>query len=197
MELELEKYSYERREPSTINQCINDLANGYADADVYMELGKKFMELLEDEWFHQIPLVRYKYASMLLRGYFNGLYEDNYIKGDPDLAMEILLPMAEAGLATAQYDLGLGFQFRDSDSECEANVKWMLKASKQDYYRAHSYLDSVFTDLGYGKFSIEVQKDFLSEIVRIHPDEWRGEYAKEKLKELIEEYGDNTTEERK
>ena len=196
MELELEKYSYERREPTTINQCINDLANGYADASVYMELEKNFMELLEDEWFHQIPLVRYKYASMLLHGYFDGIYEDNYIEGDPDLAMEILQPMAEAGLVTAQYDLGWGFHYCNSDSECEAKVKWMLKASKQDYYRAHSYLASTFTKVDYGKFSIETQKDFLSEIARIRPDEWCGEYAKEKLKAFTEENVNTTNEER-
>lgn len=46
MELELEKYSYERRKPTTINQCINDLVNGYADANVHMELEKNLFELL-------------------------------------------------------------------------------------------------------------------------------------------------------
>ena len=191
MELELEKYSYERRKPTTINQCINDLVNGYADANVHMELEKNLFELLEDKWFHQFPLVRYRYASMLKHGYFCGRWEDDHIQGNKDLADEILLPMAEAGLATAQYDMGYGFHPCGPDSAYEENVKWMLKASKQDYYQAHNYLAFVFEKVRYWNFSVETQMELLSEIARVFSDEWKGEYAKEKLNKLLKKEGED------
>ena len=191
MKLELEKYSYERREPTTINQCINDLVNGYADAKVYMELGKNLFELLEDKWFHQFPLLYYKYASMLVNGYFCGRSEDDYISGNKALGMQILLPMAESGLATAQYDMGHDFHPCEPPSAYEENVKWMLKASKQDYYQAHNYLSFIFEKLIYCGFSIETQIEFLSEIARVFSNEWKGEYAKEKLEELMKKGGEN------
>ena len=191
MELELEKYSYERRKPTTINQCIHDLVNGYADAKVHMEVGKNLFEVIEDKWFHQFPLVRYKYASMLKHGYFCGRWEDDYIDGDNDLAEKILLPMAEAGLATAQYDMGWGFHSGDPGSAYEENVKWMLKASKQDYYAAHIYLAFIFEKVRFEDFSIELQMEFLSEIARVFSNEWKGEYAKEKLNELQKKEGED------
>ncbi len=170
MQLDLEHYNYEERTPTTINQCIDDLVHGYADANVYTELGKSLMEVLEDRFFHQWPLIRYKYASMLFHGYYNGpSYQDNYIEGDEELAIELLLPMAEEGLATAQYDLG--FRFHIYEEEREQNLIWMLKASKQGYYRAQRYIDNVFDKGLYKDLSDEVRKAFLLELTRIHPDD--------------------------
>ena len=186
MELELEKYSYERREPTTINQCIDDLVNGHADANVYMELGKHLMELLEDEWFHQWPLVRYKYAANLLYGYFDGRsHEKNYIDGDPERAIKILRPMAEAGLATAQYDVGRYYEFEEKD--LEAALVWIIKASKQEYHYAHKYLYSVWFNSVYKKFSKHIQVEYFSELARIYEGYGLGDWAKEELCKLIEE----------
>ena len=185
MELELEKYSYERREPTTINQCINDLVNGYADAKVYMELEKNLFELLEDKWFHQFPLLRYKYASYLLRGYYNGRsLEDNYIRGDPEHAIKILRPMAGAGLATAQYDVGRYYDFEKND--VESALTWIIKASKQEYHYAHKYLYSVWFNSGYKKFSNHAKIEFFSELARIYEGWGLGDWSKRELAKLVE-----------
>lgn len=182
MELDLENYSYEKRAPTTINQCLNELMQGYADADVYKELGKHFMELMADEFFLQWPLVRYKYASNLLYGYFDGRYEDNYIEGDEDLAIKILLPMAEAGLATAQYDVGRYYEFAKQDLDLA--LEWIVRASKQEYHYAHKYLRSLWYSSFYEKLSISSQKIFFSELTRIYDGWGLGDWAKEKLSKL-------------
>lgn len=189
MEFELKKYSYDRRDPTTINQCINELVDGYADARVHMELGKNLFELIQDEWFHQFPLVRYKYASMLMHGYFCGPSEDDYIEGNKALGKELILPFAEAGLAVAQFDMGYGFHSCGSDKAYEENVKWMLKASRQDYYQAHNYLKFIYDKTKYWEFSIEIQMELLKELSRVFADTRIGSSAQNRIAEIIKEGG--------
>ena len=182
MDLELENYSYEERKRTTINQCLNDLIAGYADADVSMELGKHFMELMEDEYFLQWPLIRYRYASNLLTGYFGGCSEDDYIRGNPELGLKLLVPMAEAGLATAQYDLGRYYQWEEHQEDI--GWKWVVKASRQGYYRANRYVYNCWHNIMPSNISIDTKKEFFVELERLYTGQPLGDLAKKCLLEL-------------
>ena len=182
MNFDFKNYSYEARPPTTINQCLNDLIAGYADSNVYMELEKHFMELMEDEYFLQWPLVRYRYASNLLLGYFCGRSEDDYMSGNHELGLKLLTPMAEAGLATAQYDLGR--HYISDENTRDLGLKWIIKASKQEYHRANQYLYSIWSKILYSNVSIKTKKKFFAELARLYDGKPLGDLAQEYLSKL-------------
>ena len=183
MKLDLEQYTYELRYSRTLNEFINDLVQGYAGAILPCDLEKHFMELVQDEAFFQFPLIRYKYAHMLILGYW---VSDDFRTQtclhqgeDRDLAKEILLPMAEEGLAPAQYDIADWFCF--GDGKIEEKVKWILKASKQDYMPAVEKLKT-FLALGTReKLSVETLKEVCIEVVRTYEGKYSREFATELL----------------
>ena len=51
---------------STIDEYIMLLRKGYINVEIREEVNKHLMELFEDDWFHQWPLVRWTYASRIL-----------------------------------------------------------------------------------------------------------------------------------
>ena len=186
MKLDLEQYTYELRYSRTLNEFINDLVQGHAGAILPCDLEKHFMELVQDEVFFQLPLIRYKYAHMLILGY---LVSDDFQTQtcfrqgeDRELAKEILLPMAEAGLAPAQYDIADWFCF--GDGKIEKKAKWILKASKQDYLPAVEKLET-FLALGTReKLSIETLKEVCIEVVRTYEGKYSREFAMELLEKM-------------
>ena len=189
MELDLENYTYEIRHARTLNEFINDLARGNAGTTLPDDLQKHFIELVQDEFFFRWPLIRYMYAHILLTGYW---VADDYrmqifaTEGeDIELAKEILLPLAEAGLAPAQYDIAKWFCF--GNSEIEEKAKWILKASKQDYPPAIKSLET-FLALGTReKLSTETLKEVCLEVVRTYEGQYSGAFALELLGKLTRE----------
>jgi len=188
MDMDLKNYSYEARPPTTINQCLNDLIAGYADSDVYLELGKHFMELIEDEYFLQWPIVLYRYASNPLRGYFCGRSDDDYISGNRELGLKLLIPMAEAGLATAQYELGRYYEMYENN--IDLGLEWLIKASKQECHRAQKYMKCVWSHSIYRNASMNTQKEYLIELARIYKGQEPEENVKEELSKLDQRNGE-------
>ena len=186
MDIDVKNYTYELRYPKTLNAALNELAQGHAGTVIPMELEKPFMELMQDRWFFQWPLVKYMYAHILITGYWvrdNYYYQTTEREGeDKYLALEILLPMADAGLATAQYDVATHFCF--GDDQFEEMAKRMLEASKQDYPPAVKKL-SDFLALGKReKLSIETLKEICVEVARTHIDDYSREFALKLLEKL-------------
>ena len=75
MDIDVKNYTYELRYPKTLNAALNELAQGHAGTVIPMGLEKPFMELMQDRWFFQWPLVKYMYAHILITGYW---VRDNY-----------------------------------------------------------------------------------------------------------------------
>lgn len=162
MELELEKYTYEWVEAKTINEFISLLVEGHARSHLPEELEKYFVEMMRDGWFLKWPLIRCKYAEMLLYGYCLGY---DWIDYDKEMAIELLLPLAEGGLAPAQYDIW-GYNYRYNT--LEEGVTWLIKSSKQNYPPAQEELKRFRDEADFEKLTIGAQKEVLSEIERIN-----------------------------
>ena len=188
MELDPDNYTYDVIYARTLNECINNLAQGYAGTVLPCDLERYFLELVEDEYFFRYPLIRYMYAHMLILGYWvldDFQTQTCFRKGeDRELAKEILLPMAEAGLAPAQYDIAEWFCF--GDGKIEEKAKWILKASKQNYDPAVKCLDD-FLALGTReKLSLETLKEICEEVVRNYEGKYPREFALELLGKMQE-----------
>lgn len=190
MELDSEKYTYEVRYPRTLNECINYLVQGNAGTVIPFDLEKHFMELAQDECFFKWPLIRYMYAHILIYGYW---VADDYSSrtcfregADPALAENILLSMAEDGLAPAQYDIANRFCL--GDGKIEEKAKWLLKASKQNYDPAVKCLDDFLALRTREKLSTETLKEICDEVVK----NYEGKYSREFALELLGKMKENT-----
>lgn len=93
-----EEYNAETVSASTLDEYLMFLVKGYINVYLRPGLSMHLMDLLEDEWFYQWPLIHWAYASNLLRGVGS--------KKDIKSAVDILLPMARNGCPGALYDIG-------------------------------------------------------------------------------------------
>lgn len=89
---------YDFRKADTIDEYIMLLIKGYGSVHLRDHLQKHVMEVLEDPWFHQWPLVRYTYAVGLLNG--------AGCRKNVKKALEILMSLAEQGYPNALYCVG-------------------------------------------------------------------------------------------
>lgn len=96
-----EEYKTDKVGAATLDAYLMYLIKGYMNATTREDLDLHIMELLEDEWFYQWPLVHWAYASRLLHGV--GCRKSNKNKKK---AVDILLPMARNGCPGALYDIG-------------------------------------------------------------------------------------------
>ena len=99
---------------------------------------------------------------MLLYGYCLGY---DWIEHDIEMAIELLLPLAEGGLAPAQYDI---WRYNYRYNTLEEGVAWLIKSSKQKYPPAQEDIKRFRDEADFEKLTVGAQKEVLSEIERIN-----------------------------
>ena len=139
---EFEKYNTETVSASTLDQYLMFLVKGYINVGLRTGLESHLMDLLEDEWFYQWPLIHWTYASRLLRGVG--------CKKDIKSAVDILLPMARNSCPAALYDIGCCYMngWGVETSYTKAIYCW-LKAWEKGYHPAK---EDLMTEYWSGKF---------------------------------------------
>ena len=139
-----EQYNTEHHCADTLDEYLMSLIKGHINVSLRPYLDRHLMELLDDKWFFQWPLVHWDYGSRLLRG--------TGCSKDVKCAVDILLPMARQGIPGALYDIGCcymdGLQFEQSYTT--AIYCWIL-ASKQGYSAARADLHSEYWSGRYRK----------------------------------------------
>ena len=189
MNLDLKNYSYEWRKPTDIQQCIKDLIDGHPTAQTYLYSDLQLKRHIErNPRLLQWPLVRFQYAKLLLNGCLIRLPDGDFDVvecGDKERGMAMMLPLAEEGLATAQFEIGWALRpsvFSKNGNEYESTVQWMIKASRQGYWMAQGYLEGLFEKGKYLFLSDSTLLDFLVEVARFSERCW-GACAKTLLKQ--------------
>ena len=121
-----QEYNTETVHASTLDEYLMFLVKGHINVYLRSGLSMHLMDLLEDEWFYQWPLIHWAYASNLLRG--------TGCKKDVNGAVDILLPMARNGCPGALYDIGCCFMngWGVEESYTKAIYCW-LKAWEKGY----------------------------------------------------------------
>lgn len=187
MEFNFKNYTYDTKYARTLNEAINMLVNGHAGTMLPDDLEKHFLELVQDEYFFRYPLIQYMYAHILLRGYWEAddYHTQSYIRRgeDRELAKEILMPLAEEGLAPAQYDIANWFY----DDEMEEKAKWFLMASRQDYPPAVRAVEKLLALGVREKLSNETVRTVCVEVVRICEGSYSKEFAQGLLRKMAKE----------
>ena len=128
-----DEYNTETVYASTLDEYLMFLVKGYINVYLRSGLGMHLMDLLEDEWFYQWPLIHWAYASNLLHG--------TGCKKDIKSAVDILLPMARNGCPGALYDIGCCYMngWGVEESYTKAIYCW-LKAWDNGYRQAKDAL---------------------------------------------------------
>ena len=190
MNLDLKNYSYEWRKPTDIQQCIKDLIDGHPTAQTYLYSDLQLKRYIErNPRLLQWPLVRFQYAKLLLNGCLIRLPDGDFDfieRDDKERGMAMMLALAEEGLATAQFEIGYALRpsiFSTNDKEYEPTVQWIIKASKQDYWMAQSYLEWFLEKGKYLSLSDTTLFDLLVEVARFSKRCW-GVVAKTQLKQM-------------
>lgn len=128
-----EKYNTEIVSASTLDEYLMFLVKGYINVSLRSGLSMHLMDLLEDEWFFQWPLIHWAYASNLLRGIG--------CKKDIKRAIDILISMARNDCPGALYDIGCCYMngWGVETSYTKALYCW-LKAWEKGYHQAKEEL---------------------------------------------------------
>ena len=156
-----EKYNTETVSASTLDEYLMFLVKGYINVSLRSGLSMHLMDLLEDEWFFQWPLIHWAYASNLLRGIG--------CKKDIKRAIDILLSMARNDCPGALYDIGCCYMngWGVETSYAKALYCW-LKAWEKGYRKAKDELKSEYWT---GRFNeheevpTDVKHAFICEII--------------------------------
>ncbi|MBQ7089104.1 MAG: sel1 repeat family protein [Clostridia bacterium] len=148
----------------TIDEYLMLLIKGHHQVCLRSDLEKHLMDVLEDEWFLQWPLIRLSYASRLLRG--------TGCRKSVKKAVEILLPLAEKGYPGALYDMGECYMegWGVEQSYPKAIDCW-LKAGHMGYTSAQQRVkESFFADYHrrYLELPLRLRLDYLYESIRLY-----------------------------
>lgn len=177
--IEFKDYNSSPQGAHTLDEYLVYLIKGYINVEIKEALEKHLMELLEDEWFYQWPLVHWAYASRLLYG----VGTRKRVKP----AVELLLPMAESECPCAMYDIGYcyinGLTVEQSYGKA---MYYFTKASSKGYLPAQRELRSQYLRNDYKNLPIELKYDFLCEVKNLFVNA-RGGYDSFKYDSLDEE----------
>lgn len=152
---------------TTIDEYIKLLAEGYINVEIREELDKYLTELLENEWFHQWPLVRLEYASRSL----NRKTEVNYQKNSKceenvDYEIELLDSLSKEGWPNAMAKIGARYYAYGGflKHNYESCVCLWIYSIRKGYLAAGGYLYSLFMTGEYEQLCEELQMILLKEV---------------------------------
>lgn len=135
----------------SMDHCIN--------VEIDSNLLKYLIELLDDPWFHQWPLLRWTYASNLLRG--------TWCARDVERAIDILLPMADEGMPGALHDIGYCYMYGLKwEKSYQKAISLWIQASSKDYRAAQNSLKFEYENGDYKSLPEELRLSLLREILR-------------------------------
>lgn len=144
---------------TTVDEYIKLLIEGYINAEIREDLEEYLNQILENEWFHQWPLVRWAYASRSL----NRKTEPNYKKHknnneNIDNEVEMLDALAKEGWPGAMVEVGAYYRCYDSTEDNYVQyVCLCLYASQKGYGEARRRLYTEFLLGDYEKLCEELR----------------------------------------
>lgn len=143
-----ENYKPDLVQAGTLDSYLMFLVKGFINVEIRSDLDQHIMELLEDEWFYQWPLVHWAYASRLLHGVGCRKSIKNKKK-----AIDILLPMARNGCPGALYDIGCCYMngWHLEQSYVKAIYCWTM-ASGKGYAPAKKALSKEYWEGQYSRY---------------------------------------------
>ena len=144
----------------TLDEYVRLSMDDCFNVEIDSGLHKHLVELLDDPWFHQWPLLHWTYASNLLRG--------AWCQQDVERAINILLLMAKKEMPGALYDIGYcymrGLKWEKS---YQKGIDLWIQASALEYRVAKNSLNFEYEYGDYKTLPEKLRLRFLREVLRI------------------------------
>ncbi len=151
------EYKITKLEATTIDEYISLLNDGYINVEIRENLKKYLVELIEDEWFQQYPMLRWAYATKLLHG--------DGCEQDVDRAVDILYPLSTEGYPGAMSDMAECYCYGvNVEKSYERAICLWIEASKKGYYGARDKLMFEYEMKHYKNLSDEMRLFFIYEL---------------------------------
>ena len=148
------EYRSESRMAYTIDEYLMCLIKRCYNVSLSAEYDKYLMEVLEDQWFHQWPLVRQAYALRLLDG--------RGCRKNVKRAVDLLLHLAEEGCPGTMYHLGRCYmEGLGLEQSYEKAITCWIKAGALSYLNTE-YCSGRYLQLE--EVSSELMFDFLCQV---------------------------------
>ena len=145
----------------TLDEYIDFLINGFINVELRRGLEKYLMELLEDEWFHQWPLVHWAYVTRLV---YNAK-SDRARKR----AAELLYPLVEAKCPGALHDIGYCYRHAAGlEYSYDKAIHYWILASQLGYLNSQKELIMEYNyDSNYKSLPDELRLQFHYEVTKL------------------------------
>ena len=128
------QFKTEKLETKVIDEYLLYLIEGYINVEIDKKLERYLIRLLDEEWFHQWPAIRWAYGTRLLNS-------KRPSKRNITRAINILVPLAKEGYPGAMCDIadcfyqGIGVEWSYEKAIC----LWIV-SSKMGYRAAYEKL---------------------------------------------------------
>ena len=142
-----------------LDEYIKLLTEGYINVGICEELLKYLDEMLENEWFHQWPLVYWLYIHRTFHRKTTIAYKDNKREAENvDAEVRILDILAKAGWPGAMADIGVcGFTHKIPNRTLEQCICMWIYAYRKGYTTAGCYLFAQLKSKEYMQLCDEVK----------------------------------------
>ena len=176
------QYKTEKLKTKAIDEYLLYLIDGYINVEIDENLERYLIQVLDEEWFHQWPVIRWAYSTRLLNS--KRLSKRNITR-----ATNILLPLAQEGYPRAMCDVadcflcGIGVERSYEKAMC----LW-IASSKMGYCVAHEKLKLEFGSKCSKDIPEELRLLFLNRIFWIFIEEHNifGENGEAEISKLSE-----------
>ena len=154
-----DKRTYYRAD--TLDEYIDFLIHGFINIELRSGLDKYLMELLENEWFHQWPLVHWAYVMRLL-------YDAKSDRAKKK-AVELLQPLVEDKCPGALHDIGYCYRHAVGlEYSYEKAIHYWILASQLGYLNSQKELIMEYNcDSKYKSLPDELRLQFHHEVTKL------------------------------
>lgn len=150
-------YKTNKIETNTLDEYLLSLIRGHINSELPEDLNKHLLELIEDDWFLQWPLVKWSYWSRTLYGIGR--------RKNVKQAIKNLTPMVQEGNPCALFDIGFCHRFNGGlEINYERAICLWIEATKRGYRKAWENLYREYAINEYRKLGDELKLFFLYEI---------------------------------
>ena len=151
------EYKITKLEATTIDEYISLLNDGYINVEIRENLKKYLVELIEDEWFQQYPMLRWAYATRLLNG--------DGCKQNINRAIDILYPLSTEGYPGAMCNMADCYCYGTGvERSYERAIFLWIEASKKGHHESLCKLNLEYEIKRYKNLSDEMRLFFIYEL---------------------------------
>ena len=145
-----------KKTATTLDEYVKLLAEGYINVEIREELDQYVDVLLENEWFHQWPVVYWMYIHRAYDRKVYAPYKKDYVAESVEAEIKILNALAKEGWPGALADVGRCSN-RIPGKDFERRICMWIYAYRRGYLTAGGYLFAYLRSAEYEQLCDELK----------------------------------------